>query len=60
MVMTEDGPVSTCQHDPRRDNFLLKPVKLDRPEPACFDPQSGTVLNASGETRLASLRPRPT
>ena len=48
MVMTEDGPVSMCEHNARRDNYLLKPVRLDRPTPAFFDPQSGTI-HATGE-----------
>jgi hypothetical protein len=43
MVMTEDGPVSMCAHNARRDDYLLKPVKLDRPVPAFFDPLNGRV-----------------
>jgi hypothetical protein len=28
MVMTEDGPVSMCEHNSRRDEFILKPITL--------------------------------
>ncbi len=28
MVMTEDGPVSMCEHNSRRDAYILKPIAL--------------------------------
>lgn len=28
MVMTSDGPVSMCEHNSRRDEFILKPLKV--------------------------------
>ena len=28
MVMTDDGPVSMCEHNARRDEFILKPIPL--------------------------------
>lgn len=30
MVMTADGPVSMCQHNARRDDFILKPLDIQR------------------------------
>ena len=28
MVMTDDGPVSMCAHNARRDDYILKPLAL--------------------------------
>jgi uncharacterized radical SAM superfamily Fe-S cluster-containing enzyme len=28
MVMTDDGPISMCEHNARRDEFILKPIAL--------------------------------
>jgi MoaA/NifB/PqqE/SkfB family radical SAM enzyme len=28
MVMTADGPLSMCEHNARRDEFILKPIKV--------------------------------
>jgi len=30
MVMTVDGPVSMCQHNAQRDDFILKPLDIRR------------------------------
>lgn len=30
MVMTADGPVSMCEHNARRDEFILQPLTLDK------------------------------
>jgi len=30
MVMTNDGPVSMCQHNAKRDDFILKPLDIER------------------------------
>ncbi len=30
MVMTDQGPVSMCQHNARRDDFILKPLDIKR------------------------------
>jgi pyruvate-formate lyase-activating enzyme len=39
MVMTDEGPVSMCEHNSRRDDFILRPVSLPgRPKPVFFDP----------------------
>jgi 7,8-dihydro-6-hydroxymethylpterin dimethyltransferase len=43
MVMTEDGPVSMCAHNARRDEFLLKPVRLRTDPPSYFEPLTGQV-----------------
>lgn len=29
MVMTADGPVSMCEHNARRDDFILKPLEVE-------------------------------
>ncbi|MFT7234956.1 MAG: putative radical SAM superfamily Fe-S cluster-containing enzyme [Methylophagaceae bacterium] len=30
MVMTADGPVSMCEHNAKRDDFILKPLTVER------------------------------
>ena len=32
MVMTADGPVSMCQHNARRDDYILKPFSVRQPD----------------------------
>ncbi len=32
MVMTADGPVSMCEHNARRDEFILKPLEVAHPD----------------------------
>jgi len=46
MVMTDDGPVSMCEHNARRDEFILKPIALPlrTASPALWDPLSGKLL----------------
>ena len=47
MVMTDDGPVSMCEHNSRRDDFILKPFRVATPEgKGLWDPRSGRVLPA--------------
>jgi molybdenum cofactor biosynthesis enzyme MoaA len=46
MVMTEDGPVSMCEHNSRRDEYILKPVALKGATPAYFEPLTGAVSSA--------------
>ncbi len=43
MVMTENGPVSMCEHNARRDEYILKPVALHGPVPASFEPLTGKI-----------------
>jgi hypothetical protein len=46
MVMTDDGPISMCEHNARRDEFILKPIALARrtASQALWDPLSGKLL----------------
>jgi uncharacterized radical SAM superfamily Fe-S cluster-containing enzyme len=30
MVMTADGPISMCEHNARRDEFILKPLEVEQ------------------------------
>ena len=55
MVMTDDGPVSMCAHNARRDDYILKPLAL----PAAaggrgLGPEDGRA-RASGPSRGAGL-----
>lgn len=45
MVMTDDGPISMCEHNARRDDFILKPIALpsDAPHDVLWNPRSGKV-----------------
>ena len=50
MVMTDDGPVSMCEHNSRRDEFILKPLditnqdgSLDHYEPLPSNKQRNTA-----------------
>ncbi len=43
MVMTEDGPVSMCEHNARRDAYILKPIALPGAAAAVWNPLDGSV-----------------
>ncbi len=45
MVMTENGPVSMCEHNARRDEFILKPIALPTVPAgrALWNPLDGTL-----------------
>ena len=47
MVMTEEGPVSMCEHNARRDDYILKPSALpdSGEQRVVFDPRSGRRFN---------------
>lgn len=48
MVMTDDGPVSMCEHNARRDEYILKPIALATASgPAVWNPLDGS-LRAAG------------
>lgn len=32
MIMTAEGPVSMCEHNARRDEFILKPIRFRQPD----------------------------
>jgi hypothetical protein len=41
MVMSPDGPVSMCEHNARRDEFILRPLSLPSLPGAEWNPLSG-------------------
>ncbi len=44
MVMTDDGPVSMCAHNARRDEYILKPLALPSAGGAgVWDPKTGAL-----------------
>ncbi len=43
MIMTADGPVSMCEHNARRDAYILKPLAMRSHPGAVFDPATGEV-----------------
>jgi pyruvate-formate lyase-activating enzyme len=47
MVMTEDGPVSMCEHNSRRDAYILKPIVLPGPQREVWDPLDAAVRNTA-------------
>jgi hypothetical protein len=46
MIMTDRGPVSMCEHNARRDEFILAPVRLPGTPGSSFDPRSGSIVTA--------------
>jgi hypothetical protein len=57
MVMTEDGPVSMCAHNARRDAFLFKPVAHGPGGEKLFDPRTGTISAKGARSEEESPRP---
>jgi pyruvate-formate lyase-activating enzyme len=54
MVMTDTGPVSMCEHNSRRDEFVLRPVSVPgQPRRASFDPLGADPRDSPGERRHA-------
>ncbi|MGH9317916.1 MAG: radical SAM protein [Thermoanaerobaculia bacterium] len=45
MVMTDQGPISMCEHNARRDDFILRPIAMDAPAagPARWNPLTGEI-----------------
>ncbi len=44
MVMTEEGPVSMCEHNARRDAYILKPIRLPTASgAAAWNPLDGRI-----------------
>ena len=44
MVMTDDGPVSMCEHNSRRDAYILKPIQIVAGgRPALWNPLDASV-----------------
>jgi len=49
MIMTPNGPVSMCQHNARRDDYILKPLAIRSLPGAVFDPVTGDVRPGTGD-----------
>jgi len=50
MVATADGPMSMCMHNAKRDDYVLRPVKLNTPAGLkIWDPLGG--ISAAGDIR---------
>jgi uncharacterized radical SAM superfamily Fe-S cluster-containing enzyme len=56
MVMTDDGPVSMCAHNARRDDYILKPLALPGVDgPGVWDPRTDALaLPSRPPARVAS------
>jgi 7,8-dihydro-6-hydroxymethylpterin dimethyltransferase len=50
MIMTDRGPVSMCEHNARRDEFILAPVRLPGKPGSSFDPRSGWIVSGRAAT----------
>ncbi len=50
MIMTDRGPVSMCDHNARRDAFILSPLRMPGSPAAAFDPRTGSVVSAAAKT----------
>ena len=57
MVMTDDGPISMCEHNARRDEFILKPVPLARrtASHALWNPLTGSIEESPDSLGLPPL-----
>lgn len=51
MVMTHEGPVSMCEHNARRDEFILKPLHFRRADGSLGDYQP---LQKAGRARVSA------
>ncbi len=61
MVMTEEGPVSMCEVNDRRDEFILKPIALPRGAGArgFWDPRTGERASRGNSLPVLEDPPRP-
>jgi pyruvate-formate lyase-activating enzyme len=50
MVMTADGPVSMCEHNSRRDDFILKPPSIRSRAGIVFDPATGRTGSSAASS----------
>ncbi len=47
MVASQDGPISMCLHNAKRDDFILRPITLDKPDGVkVWQPLSGKMIPA--------------
>lgn len=58
-VITDDGPVSMCLHNARRDTFILRPIRLHRARPSLFwNPVSGVETTEFVEPAMTDVDAR--
>ena len=63
MVMTSDGPVSMCEHNASRDEYILKPLQITRADGSTINYQplkensakKAANINGSGADKLAAI-----
>ncbi len=53
MVATQDGPISMCLHNAKRDSFILKPVALEGG--GFWDPMTGLGISRPDEAAAPKL-----
>jgi len=53
MVMTAEGPVSMCQHNAKRDDFILKPLDIQRADGSYLHYQP--LKNSVAQSKLSSI-----
>ena len=58
MIMTPEGPVSMCEHNSRRDDYILRPVAVASRAGAVFDPTTGVILRSGATSRPPEPDPR--
>lgn len=60
MVMTADGPVSMCAHNARRDEYILKPIRVKTEDGhGTWDPLTGQVRAESPRNAASRLPESP-
>lgn len=59
MLMTADGPVSMCEHNARRDEFILQPITFHRRDGslARYDPLPKPVPESNADRESAGVNP---
>ncbi len=57
MVMTADGPVSMCQHNSQRDDYILKPLDITRADGTTlnYQPLKHKSSTSTAEQKLRSI-----
>jgi molybdenum cofactor biosynthesis enzyme MoaA len=53
MVATQDGPISMCLHNAKRDSFILQPVALE--SGGYWDPMTGAAITKPDDATLPVL-----
>jgi len=56
MIMTAVGPVSMCQHNARRDDYILKSILLPGGGATSFDPKTGAVSPVSRSAQAVAAQ----